>query len=249
MEVLNLQDRAKHLPGQLSGVQQQRVAIGRALMNAPALILADETYYQIRAISEEKIAEIEEQVSTLLDGEYDYEVENRKVEEVRETTMRKGYKIVVGSLCGLLAGIGVVNIFANTMGGIRLRKREFARYQSSGFTPGSMAKILAIEGSLIAIQPILVTIPFNILFVVFAVNASKLRYQDYASIAPVISIAIFTGVIMLSVGLAFIIGFLLQRLGIQSEIPHSRRPGHGIATLWRRKWNWRGQEFGDCINP
>lgn len=42
IQILGLQNRARHLPNQLSGGQQQRVSIGRALMNAPALVLADE---------------------------------------------------------------------------------------------------------------------------------------------------------------------------------------------------------------
>ena len=42
IEMLGLKDRRKHLPNQLSGVQQQRAAIARALANRPALILADE---------------------------------------------------------------------------------------------------------------------------------------------------------------------------------------------------------------
>lgn len=42
IDILGLQDRKMHLPKQLSGGQQQRVSIGRALIHAPALVLADE---------------------------------------------------------------------------------------------------------------------------------------------------------------------------------------------------------------
>ena len=42
LAVLNLKERRNHLPSQLSGGQQQPVAIGRALITRPALILADE---------------------------------------------------------------------------------------------------------------------------------------------------------------------------------------------------------------
>ena len=42
LEMVGLADRGDHLPGQLSGGEMQRVAIGRALINDPKIILADE---------------------------------------------------------------------------------------------------------------------------------------------------------------------------------------------------------------
>ena len=42
MERVGLQDRANHLPSQLSGGEQQRVCIARALINYPVILLADE---------------------------------------------------------------------------------------------------------------------------------------------------------------------------------------------------------------
>ena len=42
MEFLNLTDRASHKPSELSGGEQQRVAVARALINQPAVLMADE---------------------------------------------------------------------------------------------------------------------------------------------------------------------------------------------------------------
>ena len=42
MEFLNLADRASHKPSELSGGEQQRVAVARALINQPAVLMADE---------------------------------------------------------------------------------------------------------------------------------------------------------------------------------------------------------------
>lgn len=42
LDIVEMTDRAKHMPNELSGGQKQRVAIARAMANDPSIILADE---------------------------------------------------------------------------------------------------------------------------------------------------------------------------------------------------------------
>jgi putative ABC transport system ATP-binding protein len=58
LEYLGVAERAKYLPSKLSGGEQQRVAVARALANRPSLILADEPTAALDSVRGRQVMEL-----------------------------------------------------------------------------------------------------------------------------------------------------------------------------------------------
>ena len=63
LEYVGLSDRAKNYPSEISGGEQQRVSIARAIVNKPALIIADEPTGNLDVKTSEEIMKLFERIN------------------------------------------------------------------------------------------------------------------------------------------------------------------------------------------
>lgn len=165
----------------------------------------------IRILGEDGITlaelnELEADVVQAIGHKYTVESENRIQEKVSDENIQKGSMLILGSFCALLAIIGIANVFSNTLGFLRQRKREFAQYMSVGMTPEGMRKMFCIEALVIAGRPLLITLPLTVLSVGFMITASYLNPMEFLVKAPIVPIVMFILAIFGFVSLAYYIG-------------------------------------------
>ena len=180
----------KEIGGQIGGAEQDTYV--RVLAN-------DRTEVDI-------LNALENEITQIIGSEYETESENRIQEREDNNKMIEGYELILGSFCVLLAIIGIAHVFSHTLGFLRQRKREFARYMSVGLTPEGIRKMFFIEALMIAGRPLLVTSALTIVAVAFMIRASCLDPMEFIKVAPIAPILAFVSAVFAFVALAYYLG-------------------------------------------
>lgn len=159
-------------------------------------ILLDESIRE----NEQKAEVVEESVSALVSDE-GYTLEGRIREETSDAAARKGLRIVMGVLAGLLACVGIAGVLSATLGQLYQRRKEFARYLSVGVSPGDMKKMLFLEGFFIIGRPLLLAVLLNIPAAALMLWMSPPTLEQYLAhlpLAPMLLFICFGAVIVLA---------------------------------------------------
>lgn len=140
--------------------------------------------------NEQKAGVVEESVSTLVPDE-DYTLEGRIREETSDAAARKGLRIVMGVLAGLLACVGIAGVLSATLGQLYQRRKEFARYLSVGVSPGDMKKMLFLEGFFIIGRPLLLAVLLDIPAAALLLWMSPPTLEQYLAHLPLVPMLLF----------------------------------------------------------
>jgi len=177
----------KEIKGQIGGMEQDSYICVKGRDN----------------VTLEELKTVQDEIGELAGENYTIESENRIQEYETNNLQIQGMIAFFGGFCVLLAIIGIGNVFSNTLGFVRQRKREFARYMSVGLTPKELKKMFRIEALVIAGRPILISLPLVMAAVGYMLQASYMELSVFMAEAPLVPIILFMLAILGSVALAY----------------------------------------------
>lgn len=170
----------------------------------------EDTYIRVlgrEGVTVGELNDLQRKIDAVAAGRYQIESENRIRSYEENDTKMQGMMTIFGGFCVLLAVIGVSNMFSNTLGFVRQRKREIARYLSVGMKPQEIRKMFCIEAFVIVGKPVLFTLPVVVLAVGAMLRASFMDPAEFMAEAPLRPIITFMLAVWAAVGFSYYLGW------------------------------------------
>ncbi len=170
----------------------------------------EDTYIRVlgrEGVTVGELNDLQRKIDAVAAGRYQIESENRIRSYEENDTKMQGMMTIFGGFCVLLAVIGVSNMFSNTLGFVRQRKREIARYLSVGMKPQEIRKMFCIEAFVIVGKSVLFMLPVAVLVVGAMLRASFMDPAEFMAEAPFRPIITFVLAVWAAVGFSYYLGW------------------------------------------
>lgn len=169
------------------------------------LLLTDST----KGISYPLIQKVSGEVESLLTRYYgtgDYLITDLAMLKEMDDSETKVMNLIVAFLTGLLAVIGLSNVWASISGNLRQRRKEFGMLKSAGLSSRQLWKMLFLEGITLGLKPLLLSIPFQTIILTMFLWINEVTLPEYLPYAPFVPILGYTLLVLLAIISAYILG-------------------------------------------
>lgn len=139
-------------------------------------------------------------------GQDGFHVVNRLAEQERDSRVRGALRIFLDVMAGVLACIGIADVFASVLGRVASRRREVALLLASGMSARQLRKVFSAESVLTVLKPLAITLALNVPLVLFAAQVSPVSMGDFLRNMPVVHVGVFAVACWLLVLLAYRLG-------------------------------------------
>ena len=163
-------------------------------------------FYNVLTGSAESEARVADELTERFAGRDDIEVLSLRAEVERDASVRAGLRLFVGVLAGVLACVGIADVFASVLGRIPARRREVSQLLAAGIARRQVSRMFTAESVLIVARPLAWTLVLNVVISILAVAASPVEPAAFLANMPAVPVVAFVLVCWLLVRLAYALG-------------------------------------------
>lgn len=114
--------------------------------------------------------------------------------------------IITAFICGLLAVIGLSNVWSTVLSNLNNRQKEFAVLRSVGIPPRGIRKMLLLEGFVLGITPFLVCIPLCGAVLVLLLSLNEISLVQWLPYAPMAVFILYVICVLAAIVGAYLLG-------------------------------------------
>ena len=199
--------------GASSGADEALVADLLAMDGVSSVTLGDEhkassddLFYNVLVDSPASEAEVTRELESRFAGEKNVEVLSLSEEAERDASSRAGLRLFVDVFAGVLACIGISDVFSCVLGRVPERRREVSQLLAAGITRRQVRRMFASEATLIVARPLAWAAALNAIITVLAVEVSPVTWEAFLANMPIAHVGVFVAACWALVLLAYRLG-------------------------------------------